>query len=200
MGGNGLGLACPLEHEELGKNGDGLEVDAECPEDLTEGAASLVVVVEDEGKDESGAHEVFETDGVDGGIMGGPELDLHEVEDVAAGGDEEDLHDKAVERGLEEEIHVAGEEDNRVEELRLERDSSTRLGDLNLVEKDEDGGQVGQISGETEDVHGAVLCWWRLGCCLAAAEGGGAKLVVLLIEAKRRSGRLAWLLSAAAAG
>jgi hypothetical protein len=54
-----------------------------------------------------------------------PELDLDQVERVDRGGDEEDLHDRVVERvvGCRHEIDIAADEDDHVEQLRLERDS-----------------------------------------------------------------------------
>jgi len=57
--------------------------------------------------------------------VGGPEAELHEIEDVAAASDEDDFHDKVVHRDpAEEEVKVAHDEDEHVECLRLERNAS----------------------------------------------------------------------------
>jgi len=65
VGGDGLCLACALEHEELGEDGDGFEEDGEGPEDLGEGEG----VVEDESEDEGGAEEEFDFECVDRGVV-----------------------------------------------------------------------------------------------------------------------------------
>lgn len=62
-----LCLPCSLKHEELGEDGDGLQEDGERPENFCEGE----LVVEDEGKDKAGANEVFNAEGINGGVMGG---------------------------------------------------------------------------------------------------------------------------------
>lgn len=65
MCGNSFRFARPLEHEELGENGDRLEEDRKRPEDLAEGEA----VVENAGENETGTEEVFNTEGINGGVM-----------------------------------------------------------------------------------------------------------------------------------
>lgn len=55
MRGDSLGLACPLEHEQLRKNSDTLEPDGKGPGELK----GRVGVVEDEGEEDYGGEEVF---------------------------------------------------------------------------------------------------------------------------------------------
>jgi hypothetical protein len=54
-----------LEHEELGEDGDSFKPDGERPEDLR----GYELVVEDEREDKAGTDEVFDFEGVDGGVM-----------------------------------------------------------------------------------------------------------------------------------
>lgn len=66
MGGDSLGLARSLEHEQLGQDGDGFEEDGEGPEDL----GDVEFVVEDEAEDDAGPEEVLDFEGVDCGVVG----------------------------------------------------------------------------------------------------------------------------------
>lgn len=100
---DGLCLAGPLQHEELGQNGHRLEIDTERPHDLHK----VKVIVEEQCQNETGTHEVLQPDGVDGGIVRGTELDLHQIQDVDAGTDEEHLHQESVERVFVEEIEIS---------------------------------------------------------------------------------------------
>lgn len=54
-------LAGALEHEQLRKDSDGLEIDGEGPEDLCEGER----IVEYEGEHQGRSEEVFKAEGVD---------------------------------------------------------------------------------------------------------------------------------------
>jgi hypothetical protein len=65
MRGDSLGFACSLEHEELGEDGYALEKDGEGPEDLS----GCEGVVKDESEDEAGADEIFDAEGIDGGVV-----------------------------------------------------------------------------------------------------------------------------------
>ena len=56
--------------------------------------------------------------------MGAPVLDFHEVEDVAAATNEEQLHDEVIQRDpFPEQVEVARDEDRNVESLSLEGDT-----------------------------------------------------------------------------
>jgi len=72
---DGLRLACALEHEKLREDSNSLQPDGERPENLGEPEA----VVENEREDDAWREEVFDAEGVNGGIMGGFVLELHEV-------------------------------------------------------------------------------------------------------------------------
>lgn len=66
MGGDRLCFACSLEHEQLGQDGDGFEVDGERPEDL----GRCPGVSCDEREEKAREEEVFEFEGVDRGVRG----------------------------------------------------------------------------------------------------------------------------------
>lgn len=87
-----LCLSGALEHEKLGKDSNGLEEDGERPQDFRKGE----LVVEYEGEDEAWTEQVFDAEGVNGGVMRWSIFVLHEVENVAAACDEEELHDGVV--------------------------------------------------------------------------------------------------------
>lgn len=93
VGSDGLGLASTLEHEELGQDGDGLEPDGEGPEDLPEG----VVVGEDDGQGGGASKQVLDAERVLIGVIGGLVGGRHQVDDVALGGNEENLEDQVPE-------------------------------------------------------------------------------------------------------
>lgn len=84
---DGIGLAGPLQHEELGENGDRFEPDGEGPKHLGE----LVAVGEEDGEDGTAAEEVLDFEGVDVGVVRGLVVVEHEEDDVGLGGEEEDL-------------------------------------------------------------------------------------------------------------
>lgn len=64
---NSLRLSCPLEHKQLRENSDGFEENGERPKDFCE----IELVVEDEGEDGARSNEVFNAEGIDGGVIGG---------------------------------------------------------------------------------------------------------------------------------
>lgn len=100
VGGDGLGLAGALQHEELGQDRDGLEPDGEGPEDLEE----AVVVGEEQGHDGGAAEEVLDAERVEVGIVGRLVGCRHEVDDVALGADEHKLEEEVVRRVGREEV------------------------------------------------------------------------------------------------
>ena len=67
--GNRLGFACALEHEQLRKDGHGLEEDGERPKQLREREP----VVEEQRKDHARADEVLDAECVDGGVVCWPD-------------------------------------------------------------------------------------------------------------------------------
>ena len=87
MRGDGLGFARALEHEELREDGNALEPDGECPQDLGE----LVAIGEEDGEDSGAAEEVLDFEGVDVGVVGWLVVVEHEVDGVGLGGEEEEL-------------------------------------------------------------------------------------------------------------
>jgi hypothetical protein len=141
VGGDGLGLASALEHEELGEDGDGFEPDGKGPEDLVEG----VLLGPDDGKDGGSTEEVVDLEGVGVGVGGGLVGVGHEVDDVALGADEHDFEKEVVEARRAEDVYggqvrtrggpagvsghtdVSGEVDEQVKGLRLEGDACAAL-------------------------------------------------------------------------
>lgn len=108
---NSLRLARPLEHKQLRKNSNRFEIYRKGPQHLRHGK----LVIENEGEDKTGCKQVLDLERVNGRVVRGattgcisspvleykrmsdsPEAELHEVEDVTAASDEEDLHDKIV--------------------------------------------------------------------------------------------------------
>lgn len=137
---NRLRLARPLEHKQLRENSNRLEINGKSPHDLRQGEA----VIEHEGKEDTGSEQVLDLECVNGWVVRGPihtvsararrkhmhnrpEAELHEIEDVTAASNEEDLHDKIVQGDpAEEEVDVAHEKDEDVERLCLERNACKR--------------------------------------------------------------------------
>ena len=64
---NGLRLACTLEHEQLRKNGDRLEIYGKCPQYLRHGE----FVIEYERKEQTGSKQVLNLERVDGRVVRG---------------------------------------------------------------------------------------------------------------------------------
>jgi hypothetical protein len=89
-----LCAAGALQHEQLRKDRDTLQPDAERPEHL----GGSVLVGENDGKHSGSAKEVFGTEGVLVRVVGGLVIVEHQVNDVGLGGDEDDLEGGVPER------------------------------------------------------------------------------------------------------
>lgn len=63
---NGLGLSRALEHEQLGQDGNRLEVDGERPENFED----REFVVADEGKNKGRANDIFKAESIDRRVVG----------------------------------------------------------------------------------------------------------------------------------
>ena len=115
-----LGLARPLQHEQLRQNGYTLQPNTECPQDLRDG----VFVREEDCHYRREGEEILHLEGIIVGIVCGLVVVEHEIDDVDGGADEEDLEGGVVERAREvecpEQIEVACYIDGEVEELRFE--------------------------------------------------------------------------------
>lgn len=72
-----LRLACPLEHKQLREDGDRLEIYGKGPHDLGQGE----LVIEHEGKEETGSKEVLDLERVEGRVVGGPRACRQRVRD-----------------------------------------------------------------------------------------------------------------------
>lgn len=107
----------PLKHEELGKNGDGFEEDGERPQNLGQGE----LVVKDERKNKAGADEVFDLEGINGGVVRGAVFVFHDIEGVASTRDEEQLHNGVVKGNIAvQKVQIPRCEDENIECLCLE--------------------------------------------------------------------------------
>lgn len=78
VGGDGLGLASSLQHEELGKNGNRLKPDGKGPKDFGEG----VLVGEDDGQEGSSGEEILDSERINVGVVGWLVCVRHQVDDV----------------------------------------------------------------------------------------------------------------------
>jgi hypothetical protein len=80
--------------------------------------------VEDEGQDQGGDDGQLYPEGVMVPIVGSAKLEVDEVDGGAGSRDEEELHDRVVERDVaDEEVQVAGQVHQREEDLALPRDA-----------------------------------------------------------------------------
>lgn len=100
------------------QNCGSLQEDGKRPHNFTE----LEVVIEDETENYRGANEVFDTEGVNGRVICWSKLDLHEVQNVAAAANEEELHAKVVQGDplTIEHVKVASHENDDIKSLSLE--------------------------------------------------------------------------------
>lgn len=146
MRGDGFGLACPLKHEELRKNGHRFEPDGKRPKDLWPSLSATllsfsdpavthlcecVLVREQYRQNCAGSNEVLYFEGIEIGVVGRLVVVKHQVDGVRGAADKDDLEDGVVERFRQvegpEKVDVSCHVYNEVEELRLERDAGRAL-------------------------------------------------------------------------
>ena len=150
MAGDGLRLASLAHHEQLGQDGDTLQVDGEGPQDLHH----TEVVVEDQGQESCGGQEKLHAEGVVIAVIGCLELEIHEVHGGGSAGDEEDLHGGVVQTDkVGHKVQVPRHEHHQEQDLRLAGDSSAASCLPDLEEEQYDGEQVGQVPQEPEEIH-----------------------------------------------
>lgn len=81
-------------------------------------------IVGNEGQHGSTSDDVLDLEGIKTRIVCSLELDLHQVDDIKRGGNEEDLHRGVVDgQEVGEEIKVTRQEDGSIQSLCLERDA-----------------------------------------------------------------------------
>ena len=131
VAGDALGLPGLGHHEQLGQDGDGLQVDRERPEDFHHGE----LMVENQAEKQRGTDKKLDPEGVVVAVVGGLELHVHQIDGSGSRADEEELHGGVVE-GDEggEEVEVARTEDGQEEDLRLARNAGAAAGLPDLVE------------------------------------------------------------------
>ena len=132
VAGDALSLPGFGHHEQLGQDGDRLQVDGERPKDFHH----RELMVEHQSKEQRGTDEKFNPKGVMVAVIGSLELDVHQIDSGGSRADKEELHSGVVE-GDEggEEVEVARTEDGQEEDLRLARNASAAAGLPDLVGK-----------------------------------------------------------------
>ena len=68
MGRDRLSLSRALHHEQLGEDGNGLQIDGKRPQDFGE----LKTVVEYQSKEKTRSGEIFDLERIEGWVVGGP--------------------------------------------------------------------------------------------------------------------------------
>lgn len=143
-----------LQQEDLGEDGDRLQVLAKGPKDGAELMKGLAV--EQQSKNHAGNDQVAEAEGVVVSVVccSPGVLVTHQVADEVARGQEEELHNGVVE-GDEgnEEVEVAGGEDDGVEELSSKGDAGSGLLADHFAKEDDDCCKVQHICNEAEEIH-----------------------------------------------
>lgn len=116
MGGDSLSFAGFADHEQLGKDGNTLQVDTEGPQNLERGE----LVVDEEGKTANRYDKKLGAEGVVVAIVGSLELHVDEIDSEVGAANVDALHNAVVERDeIGEEVQVASGEDKREENLGL---------------------------------------------------------------------------------
>ena len=168
VAGDGLSLASLADHEELGEDGDALQVDGEGPEDLHD----TELVVEDQSQEDARSEEELHSEGVVIPVVSrlnnsyincvigfnySPshlKFHIHQIDGPSSAADEENLHDGVVERDeAGDEVEVPRDEDHQEEDLRFPGYSGTASCLPYLEEEEDYRQQVGQVSEQTENVH-----------------------------------------------
>merc|ERR1719278_737115 len=104
-----LRLARLADHEELGEDGDALQVDGEGPEDLHH----TELVVEDDSQEGGRGQEELHPEGVVVAIIGGFEFEIHQIDGPSGAADEEELHDGVVQADeVGQEVQISRHEHN----------------------------------------------------------------------------------------
>jgi len=120
MGGDGFGLSGLANHEQLGEDGDGLQVDGKGPQNLH----NVERMINDQRNKGRGNEQELYSECVMIAVVGCLEFEQHEINGSVGGGDEEDLHDGVVDRNeVGQQVQVARREDQRKQDLRLARDA-----------------------------------------------------------------------------
>ena len=150
VAGDRLGLPRLGDHEQLGQDGDALQVDGEGPQDLHH----TELVVEDNGQEGGGSQEELNPERVVVAVIRGLELEVHEVHCGGGAGDEKDLHAGVVEtHEVGHQVQVPGHEHHQEEDLALAGDAGTAPGLPDLEEQEQDGQQVRQVTQQPENIH-----------------------------------------------
>jgi len=111
-----FGLSGLADHEQLGQDGDRLQVDGKGPKDLHD----VEGMIDDQRNEGRRNQEEFYSECVMIAVVGGLEFEQHEIHGPVRGGDEEDLHDGVVDRDeVRQQIQVTRREHEREQDLRL---------------------------------------------------------------------------------
>lgn len=154
-----FGLASSLKHEQLGQNSSALQPHRERPQDVNKCES----VVENQRQHDCWYHQVLHLECIDMsvGLFIGVLLG-HEVDGVDGGSQVKQLHEEVVESACsqvreQEEVHVSGHKDSQIQTLGLERQTRSALARSNCVDQNEDGGHMGHVTCQSENVHCACV-------------------------------------------
>lgn len=122
VAGDRLSLASLGYHEQLGQDSNRFQVDREGPQNFH----NREFMVEDKSQKSAGAKQKLNPEGVMVTIIGGLELDIHQIHSGRGGGHEEQFH-RCVVQGdkVGEKVQVAGHKHNQEKDLRFARYTST---------------------------------------------------------------------------
>jgi len=118
--GDRFGLSSLADHEQLGQNGDGLQVNGKGPQYFHD----VERMINHQRNQRRGNQEKLYSESVMIAVVGGFEFEQHEIDGPVRGSDEEDLHDGVVNRDeVGQQVQVARRENEREQDLRLARDA-----------------------------------------------------------------------------
>ena len=154
VAGDRLGLPGLGDHEQLGQDGDTLQVDGEGPQDLHH----TELVVEDKGQESGGSQEKLDPERVVVAVIRRLELEVHEVHCGGGAGDEKDLHAGVIDADeVGHQVQVPGHKHDQEEDLTLAGDTGAAPSLPDLEEQGQDGEQVRQVTQEPENVHPEIV-------------------------------------------
>ena len=150
MARDGLRLPGLADHEELGQDGDALQVDGEGPEDLHDAE----LVVENDSQEHGRSQEELHSEGVVVTVVGGFELEIHQIDGPSRAADEEKLHDGVVETDeVGQQVQISGHEHHQEQSLAFTRDSGTGASFPYFEEEEDNSKQVREVSYQAEQIH-----------------------------------------------
>ena len=118
------------------------------------------------------SNEIFDSNAVTETVVGVIVFATDEIDGIGGAGNKEDFHNGVVQGECgskwigEEEIEVASSKDDEVELLSFERYSSTGMGSLNFEKKEENRGNVREVTKPPKDIKHHCGTSWSARSCL----------------------------------